>query len=610
MSFKIAREEFINERRNLLNANRDYANLERGLASTRQSKSTLSQTYQSRIDTAKSIAFDAYLRKHMSPIETKINNLNSKKVSMDADYRKRLAEITPDKFKGKYKSTIVKTDKLKEISQAIESAVSNDVDSSFYTALNSYSDRYKFDIPLESFDEVLEQINSVNVKSIVRWSKFDLCIYLDKFLSLFNPRNNNAEKARKENVDSPDSEGENSGDEVKDTLDSGDILYIVFCCAFVGGLFYIGEYFMLLFFFLLCFNIYKNQMLKDLFFKTKSLSYSADSLTCNIDSKIQALIESNKDKLQTKYDKNCDTYQMSLARLQEDLSDAKISATNSFTFSSADIDNEFSSAKQSLELKESMEFQQLENKKSDIQKLEESVKRLEVIKEKEAQNLVNESYPLGQYGTSYELPKELLYSMTPNPTFFDLEKLTTLYLYDDLKLSSGLVKLIILNLSCHMHLFMTSSYVWDKRHMGSDFSCLNFKEYSEVLTSDDMIEECIEDIIAIMTKRISVISAEGADICSYNQNMIALDSVPESYMFLFIMNPDDKLLGNNKFKQILLNGPKVGVYPIMFVSQKELPELYKKSNDILDLTERFYVLHNDDILGRGKEVLLENLTDS
>ena len=204
------------------------------------------------------------------------------------------------------------------------------------------------------------------------------------------------------------------------------------------------------------------------------------------------------------------------------------------------------------------------------------------------------------------------------PIFFEHKQVCSLFIYNAIEEVYDFLRLICTQLRCKLNPSCLSIYLYDETTLGSD--CLYFVSKDEnlmrsgtadrmflILTDEASLNAKMEELATELLKRSSSVKRNYANVAEYNKDMLALESLTLSYIFLFIVNPQGKIFGDATMKRVLRNGGAVGIFPHIFISKSEVFEMGDSAKNMLDLVSQVYLLQNGVIFERAKDFVLDSL---
>ena len=169
---------------------------------------------------------------------------------------------------------------------------------------------------------------------------------------------------------------------------------------------------------------------------------------------------------------------------------------------------------------------------------------------------------------------------------------------------SNFIKLISIQILNRMNPFAFEINYWDLKELGMDmrvFDPLATPSLYNIRTGEDEIKTAQEDLMFTLKKRSINIMREYPNITLYNEAMVNLQSVTESYNFIFVPNFAKSVYNNTNFKSLVYKGANVGIYTLVFVTLDDLNELKEDRDEFLRQFGTIYSFDEDSIKQRVAE---------
>lgn len=155
---------------------------------------------------------------------------------------------------------------------------------------------------------------------------------------------------------------------------------------------------------------------------------------------------------------------------------------------------------------------------------------------------------------------------------FEFNHSSTLVLYTGKSVDvSDLCMQIFVQMLREVNISATSFYIFDTEMGASDFAPFTQDELSDVVhicSTKDQCTDAIKRVHSMLAVRNASIISLADDIQSYNENMIAQNSITYNYVILLIQDSGGAIYDNANFQQLCKSGPRVGIIPIVFVSSQ------------------------------------------
>ncbi|MEG2376798.1 MAG: hypothetical protein RSC43_00420 [Clostridia bacterium] len=231
-----------------------------------------------------------------------------------------------------------------------------------------------------------------------------------------------------------------------------------------------------------------------------------------------------------------------------------------------------------------------------------------------------------QVAENYLNPKEPGDSRLLSKSFFlgfdDVDELiefrydgkTTIIIYKGINngVNAPIITMLIMQLLAAMSIVSLRIAITDTRTGGTDYAVFSPKSLSnriKICSINADVKKIIEEYHAELLMRNKDILTEAQTLEEYNERMLAKRSLTREYCFLFLQDPDLETLASQKFTQLCMSGPRVGIIPIVFIANAFINQSLKENNSMVRLGtfvqaagDKFYVYDGStqDITEQGK----------
>ena len=541
---------------------------------------------------AKALAIEE--KRIAEPVELKIKQLKEKKSELQRKYNKTLGELTFDNYKDRYEHELSIVNNARVSMSDIEERVTSVLGEKFSKALYNQLNNSTVDISVDDLADLAKRLSRFekNIEILSRKSKIDYTGVVDNLLKKLNPcKDENVEGALKNDV----------------------LLYVGMCAALSFFTLSIGAPYLVLGLTTLGgLNVYKGYSTYRLVLESKLLADNIDRIDELVSNQVNQDLEEAKNKVTGIYEKNCEKLDNRLDKLDNQLTDELMKVRDEFQFNEDEIRQKFELRKKTI--------------KQDIQRVEQSVDKLEMEigqitsrinkLNKELETCIDELE--GHYLSTTRVGEEQILNPkflldidknTRQPEFFEFKKDTSLFVYDEYEDVVNFVQIMLIQIMNRLNISSVNMFYWDLKYMASAVQPFNDldESYLRICTEKEKLEDSAVDILKALDARYKQVAKMHLDIDQYNQDMIDSKSVPESYNFMFIVNMEYKELSSVKYSKILGTGPRVGIYPLIFISREELEGLGKEGIKLLDNVKNVYDLINGRLKGVAKRVYIKAL---
>lgn len=156
-----------------------------------------------------------------------------------------------------------------------------------------------------------------------------------------------------------------------------------------------------------------------------------------------------------------------------------------------------------------------------------------------------------------------------------------------------LITMMLMQLLSSMNMSVLDIYLTDQVSAGTDYAVFFQKELQDKMhlcATEKDTSDAISELHEALILRTREILTEAPSLAQYNETMLSRKSLPREYIFLFLQDPTDKQIMDQRLQQILANGPLVGIIPIVFISHADINGLSGQSADSLPKVVNFFTM--------------------
>lgn len=340
-------------------------------------------------------------------------------------------------------------------------------------------------------------------------------------------------------------------------------------------------------------NIRTNQKLLAFIYPYKQLEREIALQESSLDQKIQANLDKAIAGLTAKFNAKNNELQTNRQQLVGALSsvESEVKRTTSFSdliaAAQADYDKRIAEIDEQITSKNSAIKRTIRFIDSNDKQLEKANATKASLRSSIVDTYLNPTTP----GDSKLLVRSFFLGMDDNEELveFNYDGKPTLIVYkgDTSEVNAPLIRMMLMQLLANMSIISLRITVTDTLKGGSPYAVFSPKELSDrikICATTAEVQEAIasyHDEFQMRTKDILTV-AESLD--SYNEMMLSRHSLTRDYLFLFLQDPDIKLLARQDFLQLCRSGPQLGIIPIVFINNMQLNEwLHGKDDTLLGL---------------------------
>ena len=532
--------------------------------------------YRTRVETARETELKAFKDKLSSPYESQLKSVVDQIKAETDKYDSVIKGLTIDKIESTFSDKKAVQDELKSTLDKLSQQLGVLIGSSFRDELFRQLDTKKIVIEQEDLKEFILYFNNLNIE-------------VGKMLK---KQNKDSENKFKDKISALDVVRLISNKKNLVLVSSvGIILFIVFTK-------YVLPFYLMVLMLQLIINCKKSYRIYEIILAYKSIDDNVSKIEDLLREQEEKEVVKQKKREKKKFDLMMQKLNAKEEELKDSIEKAKKHAEATFVFDGA-------------HLKESHDII-IVNTDNRIRKMQDNIKGLEsALKEainncekysaelKRLAELVPKKYlRYDAVGENVIFDGKFLFDLKENkPIFFQHPKRTSVYLYDDTNVYVNFIKLITVQLRGQMSPFSFDVSIMDKKFMGTQFQVFvpEKKDKFSISVTDKEILDKFDFISESLMKRVQNIMSSFSSIEEYNEMMLKSESVTESYIFIFLINPDEKLIGNDVIAKLNSIGGSVGVYLHIFSSYNDFIKMNKAAIDLIKDTECVYKITDESV---------------
>lgn len=523
-------------------------------------------------------ALQKYTNEISEPFSKNVDLIEKELEDLTTKFNKELEGLTEDHLSDYYYDKQEMLEEMRKVLDILNEKIKDLLGDRFLNELDNQVNSISIEIPEENLEEICNYFDKESSDLEKIKEKDNKILSIEKIVGKVNNIGTILETGNKQLI-----------------LIVLVILSIVFYFAFK----FVFPVYVLLLFLYAVYNVKLSNKIRTIYILRKAIQDNINEIENMYREKARIQLEEKRNSVQEDYETKKKDLEQELNEANDRLQSVLLSAKERFNFNDSKLKNE---------LNDLLLINNNKRKRLQIQRLreEENLKLLnqKYLEAKEQFNLVamgikNEYLGYDRIGTTAILDNKFLIDIdkiTKKPKFWQFNLNSNLILYDNITDVINFIKLIIVQLRTKLSPTCLNVSIYDSAFMCKDY--LPFRDDSNenimrFLISNDQLKEYVETLSELSIARINTIKKEFSNIIDYNQYMMNQDSIPESYTFFFIQDPDFNKILENKFTQILLNGGDLGIYFLLFMSKKEFYEGKEQSLELIKYCSKIFSFEPD-----------------
>lgn len=581
LSYDDLKIKLTNLQRDLAKCRENIENYERQSKHLEHEELNIKQSFERTLSEESNKELNQYVNNLSAPVANKVTELEDELLELEDRFKEEMSKFSKEDLTDYYYSESEMLEDVHKALAMLNERLTNLIGERFQKELNQQLDSVSFKIQADDLEEI--------------------CDYFEKLTEYFdNIQNNNSKVTSIENI-------VKKLNTIGNALETGNkqltlVVMLVLCFIFYFAFKFVFPIYVIA---LAMFTIYN--------VKLSSKIYTTSLLRKVIEDNISAIEQIYRDKALAQLNQEKreleESYKETKNELENELSDTKnklesilMSAKERFTYD----DDKLRENQNNLLIVNKNKKSELERLKlQEKQKYDSLLKELEVTKQQfdqAADNLKNKYINFDKVGDSYVMDKDFLLdidAVTKKPKFFEFNFGSNLFIYSDITDVINFIKLFVVQVRARLKPSCINMTIFDDKFMGRDYLC--FKETEDdkydnimrLLINKEELKNYVGELSELSITRTTNIKREFNNIIEYNNFMLSQNSLPESYTFFFVQDIVLNTLLETTFRQILLNGSDLGIYPFVFLSMENFSQGGNDAKELIKYFDNIYTFDQD-----------------
>lgn len=581
LSYDDLKIKLTNLQRDLAKCRENIENYERQSKHLEHEELNIKQSFERTLSEESNKELNQYVNNLSAPVANKVTELEDELLELEDRFKEEMSKFSKEDLTDYYYSESEMLEDVHKALAMLNERLTNLIGERFQKELNQQLDSVSFKIQADDLEEI--------------------CDYFEKLTEYFdNIQNNNSKVTSIENI-------VKKLNTIGNALETGNkqltlVVILVLCFIFYFAFKFVFPIYVIA---LAMFTIYN--------VKLSSKIYTTSLLRKVIEDNISAIEQMYRDKALAQLNQEKreleESYKETKNELENELSDTKnklesilMSAKERFTYD----DDKLRENQNNLLIVNKNKKSELERLKlQEKQKYDSLLKELEVTKQQfdqAADNLKNKYINFDKVGDSYVMDKDFLLdidAVTKKPKFFEFNFGSNLFIYSDITDVINFIKLFVVQVRARLKPSCINMTIFDDKFMGRDYLC--FKETEDdkydnimrLLINKEELKNYVGELSELSITRTTNIKREFNNIIEYNNFMLSQNSLPESYTFFFVQDIVLNTLLETTFRQILLNGSDLGIYPFVFLSMENFSQGGNDAKELIKYFDNIYTFDQD-----------------
>ena len=580
LSYDDLKIKLTNLQRDLAKCRENIENYERQSKHLEHEELNIKQSFERTLSEESNKELNQYVNNLSAPVANKVTELEDELLELEDRFKEEMSKFSKEDLTDYYYSESEMLEDVHKALAMLNERLTNLIGERFQKELNQQLDSVSFKIQADDLEEI--------------------CDYFEKLTEYFdNIQNNNSKVTSIENI-------VKKLNTIGNALETGNkqltlVVMLVLCFIFYFAFKFVFPIYVIA---LAMFTIYNVKLSSKIYTSLlrKVIEDNISAIEQMYRDKALAQLNQEKRELEESYKETKNELENELSDTKNKLESILMSAKERFTYD----DDKLRENQNNLLIVNKNKKSELERLKlQEKQKYDSLLKELEVTKQQfdqAADNLKNKYINFDKVGDSYVMDKDFLLdidAVTKKPKFFEFNFGSNLFIYSDITDVINFIKLFVVQVRARLKPSCINMTIFDDKFMGRDYLC--FKETEDdkydnimrLLINKEELKNYVGELSELSITRTTNIKREFNNIIEYNNFMLSQNSLPESYTFFFVQDIVLNTLLETTFRQILLNGSDLGIYPFVFLSMENFSQGGNDAKELIKYFDNIYTFDQD-----------------
>lgn len=576
--------------------NREIKQIQDELAAIEKEKTFVKADADASMTKDKNQKYKEHLSKLVGPIEQTLLAAKKDLSDEENDFKSSFSELTTENFLEQCTDTKLLLQQIQEMSSSLRIKLQGLVGERLYKSVYDSIQGNRITLDVNDLDRAIAYFNDCEEKVSHLTEKPD---YLGDFIC----------KA--------ESRLETLGADEKVTGTSAIVRAIALLLGFLILNKFVFPFYLLIILTTVVYHVFRTYNVYKILLLQKSIADNIESIEEKLRAEATEAAEQARAELQQEHDERISFLQERITQLNEKQMNAMNASKESFYYDGSVIKRALDSKMINLEKREADSITNLTDKRRELEAL---TSEYEELKSKMGTVFSSQQNAYLSYETAGEefvLNTKFLLDIddiTKKITFFDFPCDSALFIYRDREDAIAFIKLINVQIRTKLHPSCYEVVYYDPINMGQDcfFFVPEVKDNDpaarlfKISSTEESYSEILNNYSSDMKSR-QTNFRQDRTIDVYNKHMLEIESLTMSYYFSFVLDPSQQLI--KKMGVVTKAAGMYGIYICTFISEKDLQNLGRGVDEVVDIHNIIYVIQDGKVNTRAKDFILSQFSD-
>lgn len=593
----VVRKEISDINRKVSSLRRKKTGLEKELEDIAKEKKFAEKNFQMNYSKRSQLAKSEHVAKMLQPVEIRRDEINKELAELKSEYDEAIQMLESEDIMCKYSNEQEILTEVRSSADRLKDVVVGIVGERFYDELERQVQPEEIVAGTEELDALVRYFNVCEEK-LERISKRS-----GKITAIINKIQGVIMSVNVEDK-TPD-------------VKTGTVVAVLLSVVLFFSFKFIYPFYVSMLCFGACFNLRRHRSIYEIMVLQKTVRDNVMAIENRLKEQAIDELKDKRETMKINYDNCAFKLDAELKQLDQESQRLTSTANSSFVFDDSEVRKDYELSLTQKNLRETSINGQISEIEKDLAKLNAQLKQKRTELDSNLNSLHGKYLNPDIIGTGYDFDNKFILDIKDGKIeYFVHPMASSVFLYNDPDDVDNFIRLIVFQLRTKLNPFAFNVDIYDPTTLGR--SLIKFKPANEnnslainnlfrILSNESQFVNVIGEYKEELNARSNNVLKEYSNIKEYNEYMLSIDSLAESYRFVFVVDPSMSVLGNVGLHQLFRVGGDVGIYYHVFIRDSVFYGLKDKASDIINSAEKFYIMDSGNLFIRARSWVAEKI---
>lgn len=331
--------------------------------------------------------------------------------------------------------------------------------------------------------------------------------------------------------------------------------------------------------------------------------------------------ENEKSKIEKRYNRKIESLQQEKENNIDEKNRKKLLEEASFSFDDTESRKSFETTKEQIKEKIKNKERQQKLEYENMLTISKEADQIKIELKELSKTIKDSFFVMDRTATEtvFEPTFLLDFDKEGNPVYFKHQQQSSLFLYNSLEDCSNLIRLLSIQLRSKLNPYVFDITVFDPITIGNavmpfvvtksenEKNDPGLNRIYQLVTETDGIKAHLAEQCDDLIRRTNLLHGQYKNLAEYNEEMIKIESLTETYSFDFLLISDYSDVATPDLDKLMINGGNLGIFTHIFMKNEDFMKMKEQAVDLIDKIGTIYIIKDGSVNTRAKDFILDKL---